>query len=86
MPQSLKNKIWGSFAGLAVGDAIGMPLHELTPSEIKKRNGGRVNTFLPIWDDEFIHLGFVPGQITDDTTLSIVTAKAIIKYKGNPTH
>jgi ADP-ribosylglycohydrolase len=85
MPNSLKEKIWGSFAGLAVGDAMGMPLHELTPGEIQKRNGGRVNTFLPIWDDEFIHLDYLPGQVTDDTTLSIITAKTIIKYKGNPT-
>lgn len=85
MPNSLKKKIWGSFAGLAVGDALGMPLHELTPSEIQARNGGLVNSFIPIWDDEFIHLDFVPGQYTDDTTLSIVTANTIIKYHGAPT-
>lgn len=85
MPKSFKKKIWGSFAGLAVGDALGMPLHELTPGEIQARNGGLVTTFIPIWDDEFIHLDFVPGQYTDDTTLSIVTANTIIKYQGNPT-
>lgn len=85
VPANIKNKIWGSIAGLAVGDALGMPVHELTPAEIKHRNGGLVTTFLPIWDDEFIHLDYKCGQVTDDTTLSMVTAKAIIKYKGKPT-
>jgi len=82
---NLKNKIWGSFAGLATGDALGMPFHELTPHEIKKRCGGLATTFYPISDDEFIHLDYKAGQFTDDTILSIVTAQAIIKYKGKLT-
>lgn len=81
----MKNKIWGSIAGLAVGDALGMPVHELTPTEINLRNGGLVKTFLPIWDDEFIHDGYRAGQVTDDTTLSLVTARAIIKFNGQIT-
>ncbi len=85
MSEFYKKKIWGSFAGLAVGDALGMPLHELTPNEIQQRVGGKVTTFLPIWDDEFIHLDYVQGQVTDDTTLAIVTAKSIIKYQGKTT-
>lgn len=85
MPENLKNKIWGSAAGLAVGDALGMPVHEFTPTEIRQRTGGLVETFLPIWDDEFIHLDYKAGQVTDDTTLSLVTLKAILKYKGKIT-
>jgi ADP-ribosylglycohydrolase len=85
VPEYLKNKIWGSIAGLAVGDALGMPVHELTPTEIKKRNGGLVKTFLPIWDDEFIHDDYKAGQVTDDTTLSLVTARAIITFTGKIT-
>jgi ADP-ribosylglycohydrolase len=81
----LKDKIWGSMAGLAVGDALGMPVHELTPAEIKQRYGGLVETFLPIWDDEFIHDDYKAGQVTDDTTLSLVTARAIIKLNGKIT-
>ena len=83
MNSNLKERIWGSFAGLAVGDALGMPFHELTPDEITSRCGGIVTTFHPIFDDEFIHLDYKPAQITDDTNLSIVTAKAILKYQGD---
>ena len=85
MTSALKNKIWGSLAGLAVGDAMGMPFHELTPDEIKRRCGGIATTFHPIFEDEFIHLDYKAGQVTDDTTLSIVTAKAISKYQGKIT-
>ncbi|NPV56394.1 MAG: ADP-ribosylglycohydrolase family protein [Anaerolineae bacterium] len=80
MKIALKDKIWGSFAGLAIGDAMGMPFHELTPEEIRARCGGLVTTFFEIFDDEFIHIDFKKGQITDDTTLTIVTARAILKY------
>ena len=81
MSDTLKGKIWGSYAGLAIGDAMGMPFHELTPEEIKTRCGGLAATFFPIFADEFIHLDFQPGQVTDDTTLTVVTAKAILKHK-----
>ena len=80
MTMNLKDKIWGSFSALAVGDGMGMPLHELTPDEIRARCGGLVTTFLPIFEDEFIHIDFKPGQVTDDTTLTVVTARAILKY------
>lgn len=81
--ENLKNKILGSFAGLAIGDALGMPFHELTPEEISKRCGGLAKTFYPISDDEFIHLDYKAGQVTDDTILTMVTARAIIKHKGH---
>jgi len=82
MKISLKDRIWGSFAGLAVGDAMGMPFHELITDEIKTRCGGLAKTFFPILKEEFIHLDFKLGQVTDDTTLTVVTAMAILKYKG----
>ncbi|MEN6434471.1 MAG: ADP-ribosylglycohydrolase family protein [Anaerolineaceae bacterium] len=83
MQSNLKDKIQGSFAGVAVGDALGMPLHELTSDEIKERCNGRATTFFPIWSDEFIHLDYKCGQFTDDTMLTIVTADAILKYHGD---
>ena len=78
----LKEKIWGSYAGIAIGDAMGMPFHELTPEEIQDRAGGLVDTFFGIFSDEFIHIGYSAGQVTDDTTLTKVTADAILKYEG----
>jgi ADP-ribosylglycohydrolase len=85
MDNSMKEKIWGSFAGLAIGDAMGMPFHELTPDEIFARCGGLVKEFHNIFDDEFIHLDYKAGRVTDDTTLTVVTAHAILKYYGKIT-
>jgi len=78
----LKEKIWGSYAGIAIGDAMGMPFHELTPEEIQDRAGGLADKFFGVFPDEFIHIGYSAGQVTDDTTLTKVTAEAILKYKG----
>jgi ADP-ribosylglycohydrolase len=78
----LKEKIWGSFIGVAIGDAMGMPFHELTPEEINSRCGGLASTFFDIFQDEFIHLGYSAGQVTDDTILTIMTAQAILKFGG----
>jgi ADP-ribosylglycohydrolase len=82
MNKSLENKIRGSFACVAIGDALGMPLHELNEDEIRERCGGLATTFYPIWKDEFIHLNFKCGQVTDDTILTIVTAEIILKNHG----
>lgn len=83
MKTIIKEKIWGSYAGVAIGDAMGMPFHELTPEEINDRCGGLVKDFYNIYSDEFIHTGYSAGQVTDDTTLTAVTANAILKYEGN---
>ena len=85
METTIKDKIWGSYAGVRIGDAMGMPFHELTPEEIYNRCSGWAQDFYDIFPDEFIHIGYKAGQVTDDTTLTAVTANAILKYKGNIT-
>lgn len=69
---NLKSKIRGMFLGVAIGDALGMPF-ESKPYEfvktIKKRENyrsGRKNK----------------GSWTDDTQLTIATAKAILNADG----
>ncbi len=82
MAKTILDGIWGSFAGLAIGDALGMPFHELTPDEIRVRCNGLATDFYKIFEDEFIHLDYQAGQVTDDTTLTVVTARSILKYHG----
>jgi len=74
----LQRGILGSLAGVATGDALGMPVHELTKKEIFERCGGPVDRMLEPFDDEFIHLGYQAGQFTDDTILTLVTVRAIL--------
>lgn len=75
----LQRGILGSLAGVATGDALGMPVHELTSDEIRQRCGGPVDRMLAPFEDEFIHLDYRAGQYTDDTILTLVTVRAILE-------
>ncbi|WP_457572147.1 ADP-ribosylglycohydrolase family protein [Desulfovulcanus sp.] len=62
----------GSLLGLAVGDALGMPLEFLSSG-----------TFEPITD--MIgggHCNLLPGQWTDDTSMALCLAESLIECKG----
>jgi len=84
MNKELFDKIYGSLAGLAVGDALGFPAHDLAKEEIQKRYGGLIDRMLPPFEDDFIHIGYSKGQVTDDTILSLVTADILLQTNGNP--
>lgn len=85
MESKLFTKIFGSLAGLAIGDAIGFPAHDMAKEEIQKRYGGLIDRMLPPFEDDFIHIGYKAGQVTDDTILSLVTADTILQADGKPT-
>ncbi len=71
MDDDLLQRSRASFLGLALGDALGATTEFMTPAEIKSlykvhnkmRGGG--------W------LGVKPGQVTDDTEMSLAIAQAI---------
>ena len=52
--EELFAKIYGSLAGVAIGDALGFPVHDLSKEEIKKRYGGLVDRMMPAFADDFI--------------------------------
>ena len=70
MRNELFTKIYGSLAGIAIGDALGFPVHDMAKEEIQVRYGGLVDRMLPAFEDDFIHIGYKAGQVTDDTILS----------------
>ncbi|MCF6178554.1 MAG: ADP-ribosylglycohydrolase family protein, partial [Geopsychrobacter sp.] len=71
MDDSILQRSRASFLGLALGDALGATTEFMTPREIKAqykvhkkiRGGG--------W------LGIKPGQVTDDTEMSLTIARAV---------
>lgn len=83
--KTLRQRIFGGLAGAAVGDALGFPAHELTSDEIRRRFNGPLDRMEPPLDDDLIHIGFKAGQVTDDTILTFVTARAILETKGQLT-
>lgn len=75
------DRILGSFYGVALGDAMGMP-SELWPRRRVLKHFGEITGFLPGPDGHFVVDGFVAGQVTDDTQQTLMLAGAIIAGGG----
>lgn len=75
MHKQLHNKALGAYLGLAVGDALGAPVEFLTAGEIKAR-GRHTEMTGGGW------LKIKPGQITDDTEMSLCLGRAWIQANG----
>jgi ADP-ribosylglycohydrolase len=67
--EKLFDKIYGSLAGLIIGDIMGMPSEFLTPLQIKEQFG-YIDSFCEPAKDH-IHPDLKRGQITDDSEQSI---------------
>lgn len=63
--------------GLAIGDALGAPVEFLSLEKIKEKYGEMGIAEFDVWD------GFKPGSYTDDTQLSLATAKGCIHAHFN---
>jgi ADP-ribosylglycohydrolase len=73
----LLGKIHGCLAGVAVGDAFGMPMAGYTPEEVRRRYG-RVETLLKPVPDHPLHGSLPRGSITDDTQLTMAIVDMIL--------
>jgi ADP-ribosylglycohydrolase len=82
--EQLLPRIHGCLAGIAVGDALGFPAHDLAVDEVLVRFDGMLDRLMPAFDDDVIHVGYEAGRITDDTILTLVTVEAIVEAKGRP--
>lgn len=74
---SKKNKIAGAVYGFAIGDAMGATTEFMKPLEIK-------NSFCCLKDivgGGWLNLS--PGEVTDDTQMTICVMDAIMKYPDN---
>ena len=76
--KELVDKAAGCLAGVAIGDAMGMPTTFYTPSQIKERFG-IVDKFLDAPEDHPFHRGLKAGQVTDDTKIALILAQTIIE-------
>ena len=74
----MKDTIKGALYGVATGDALGAPVEFMTAEEIQRKHG-TVRTMLGGgW------LGLKPGEITDDTAMTIAVAKGILANPQTP--
>lgn len=73
--QIILSQFLGCLSGIAIGDALGAPVEFMILSEIREKFGkDGIADFYP-WD------GFQPGSYTDDTQMSIATAKGYLQAK-----
>ncbi len=76
MPPDLRARARGAYLGLAIGDALGAPVEFMTPGEIRATYGEHRLLSGGGW------LRLRPGQITDDTQMSLALGDAIIESNG----
>ncbi len=74
--EQIIDKARGAFIGLAVGDALGATTEFMSPQEIKAQYGVHKQMIGKGW------LYLKPGQVTDDTEMSICIGQAIQKSQG----
>lgn len=73
---TLHSRALGAYLGLAVGDALGATVEFMTRSEISHQFGVHQKIVGGGW------LRLKPGQVTDDTDMSLHLGKALIAAKG----
>ncbi len=75
----MRNKAMGAYLGLAVGDALGATVEFMTRGEIETKYGTHCKMIGGGW------LKLKPGQVTDDTDMSLRLGRAILRSGGwNP--
>lgn len=75
MSNTLHDRVLGAYLGLAVGDALGGPYEFMTAREIAAR-GESIEMIGGGW------LKLKPGQITDDTEMSLCLGRAWLEADG----
>lgn len=79
-PATLSDRVQGAYLGLAVGDALGATVEFLTPREIRHQFARQGGVHREIIGAGWLHLK--PGQVTDDTTMSLALGDAILASEG----
>ncbi len=77
MTSTDQDKILGSFLGVAIGDALGMPVESWSADKIAEVYGKITDYLVP--KDHKWYDGDPAGQVTDDTQLTLATAESIIE-------
>lgn len=76
--KDLRNRIAGTLYGVAIGDALGAPLEFMNKDEIARKHGRVTEMIGGGW------LNVKPGEITDDTQMTMAVADGIVKNPDNP--
>ncbi|WP_051298681.1 ADP-ribosylglycohydrolase family protein [Arthrobacter castelli] len=81
VPSTL-DRAYGALAGLALGDALGMPTQSLPRSDVQARYG-RITGFVDGAPDQPIAPEMTGGSVTDDTEQAILVANLLLDGDGH---
>lgn len=73
---TLRDRALGAYLGLAVGDALGATVEFMTKGEIAHKYGRHDRIIGGGW------LGLRPGQVTDDTQMSLYLGRSLLRCGG----
>jgi len=74
-----KDKVLGALLGVAIGDALGGPLEFMSAETIREQHGSPVREMIGGgW------LNLAPGEITDDTQMTLAVAEGIAERPIDP--
>ena len=76
--KDLRIRIAGALYGVAIGDALGAPLEFMSKEEISRKHGRVTEMIGGGW------LNVEPGEITDDTQMTLAVAEGIIENPDDP--
>ncbi len=76
--KDLRDRITGALYGVAIGDALGAPLEFMSRNQIEKTHGRVTEMIGGGW------LNVKPGEVTDDTQMTLAVAEGIIANPENP--
>src|SRR3989344_5523801 len=75
-----RDRVYGMFLGVAIGDALGMPVETFSAEKIASKYG-RVTDYLRADGQKWLG-DRAAGTWTDDTQLTLVVAESLIRCQG----
>ena len=76
------SRAYGALAGLALGDALGMPTQEMSPEQIRAVYG-RITGLVDGDASQPYAPGMPAGSVTDDTEQALLIASLLIRGRGS---
>lgn len=79
----VKDRAYGAMAGLALGDALGMPTQSMSAADIRRYYGGSITRLVNAVPQQPIAPNMKAGAVTDDTEQAFVLAQRLIEDGGH---
>ena len=76
------SRAYGALAGLALGDALGMPTQEMSPEQIRAVYG-RITGLVDGDASQPYAPGMPAGSVTDDTEQALLVASLLVRGRGS---